>query len=266
MVFDSATGTGKVMVTELASTNGKPVIAIIHSKKNHGGMIVNDIASVHEKTDAESAMKAWIGNGLLRYIRNENDLSGNATRHPLPASIALLAKGHAKSILTEADVVNQFGTGFSRGIGRGMALRDLNAVVERVAKGFRNLPKVHVFSSPSDLSVKDPVQKALRDFIKKSDAWEDVEGATHEGEIYLFASGMADEARAEHVLATHEITHYGLRGAIGKELDAALQHVLLMNAKVRKAAAEMKRRRRAIWTQTSRRLRKCLPTCQRLIW
>jgi N12 class adenine-specific DNA methylase len=129
---------------------------------------------------------------------------------------------------------------FSRGTGRGMALRDLNAVVDRVAKGFKNLPKVHALSSPADLSTKDPAQKALRDFIKKSDAWDDVEGATHEGEIYLFASGMSDEARAEHVLATHEITHYGLRGAVGRELDAALQHVLLMNAKVRKAAVQMK--------------------------
>jgi N12 class adenine-specific DNA methylase len=132
---------------------------------------------------------------------------------------------------------------FSRGNGRGMALRDLNAVVDRVAKGFKNLPRVHVLASPSDLSTKDPAQKALRDFIRKSDAWNDVEGATHDGEIYLFASGMADEARAEHVLATHEITHYGLRGAIGKDLDAALQNVLLMNAKVRKASVAMKRAR-----------------------
>ncbi|MBK7814504.1 MAG: hypothetical protein IPJ52_09455 [Rhodocyclaceae bacterium] len=113
-------------------------------------------------------------------------------------------------------------------------------MVDRIAKGFKNLPRVHVLSSPADLSTQDPSQKALRDFIKKSGAWGDVEGATHDGEIYLFASGMADEARAEHVLATHEITHYGLRATMGKALDAALQHVMLMNAKVRKAAEAVK--------------------------
>ena len=133
--------------------------------------------------------------------------------------------------------------GLSRGTGRGMSLRDLQAVVDRIAKGFKNLPRVHVLSSPADLSTIDPSQKALRDFIRKSDAWGDVEGATHDGEIYLFASGMADEARAEHVLATHEITHYGLRATMGKDLDAALQHVMLMNAKVRKAAEAVKRAR-----------------------
>ena len=51
---------------------------------------------------------------------------------------------------------------------------------------------------------------------------------------------MADEARAEHVLATHEVTHDGLRGTMGKDLDMALQHILLMNAKVRKAAVQIK--------------------------
>lgn len=131
----------------------------------------------------------------------------------------------------------------SRGTGIGMALRDLQAVVDRIANGFKNLPRVHVLSSPSDLSTKDPAQKALRDFIKKAGAWDDVEGATHEGEIYLFASGMADEARAEFVLAEHEVTHYGLRGTMGKELDSALQHIYLFNGKVRVAADKMKKAR-----------------------
>lgn len=131
---------------------------------------------------------------------------------------------------------------FSRGNGAGMAVRDLKSTVDRVASGFKNLPKVHVFASPAELSTKDPAQKALADFILKAGAWEDVEGAMHQGEIYLFASGLADAARAEHVLATHEVTHYGLRGAIGKGLDAALQHIWLNNADVRKQAAAIKRR------------------------
>ena len=132
---------------------------------------------------------------------------------------------------------------FSRGNGAaGMDLRDLQAVVDRISKSFKNLPKVHVLASPSGLSKKDPVQKSLRNFIRKAGAWEDAEGATHDGEIYLFASGLADEDRAEHVLATHEVTHYGLRGAIGKDLDGALQEVWILNAKVRKAAAALKER------------------------
>lgn len=134
-------------------------------------------------------------------------------------------------------------TRLSRGTGAGgMAMRDLQAVVARVSKGLKNLPKVHVFASPADLSAKVADQKSLRDFIKKAGAMEDAEGATHNGEIYLFASGLADEARAEHVMATHELTHYGLRGAMGKDLDAALQHVWVNNAAIRKQAAEARTR------------------------
>ena len=131
---------------------------------------------------------------------------------------------------------------FSRGNGAGMALRDLQAVVDRVSKGLKNLPRVHVLESPAALSSKDTNQKALRDFIRKAGAWEDVEGATHNGEIYLFASGLGDEARAEHVLAVHEVTHYGLRGAIGKDLDTALQTIWMNNPQVRKAANVLKER------------------------
>lgn len=130
----------------------------------------------------------------------------------------------------------------SRGNGAGMALRDLQAVSDRIAKGLKNLPRVHVLESPAALSTKDPNQKSLREFIRKAGAWDDVEGATHNGEIYLFASGLADEARAEHVLATHEVTHYGLRGAIGKDLDSALQTIWMNNASVRKAASALKAR------------------------
>lgn len=132
---------------------------------------------------------------------------------------------------------------FSRGNGEpGMALRDLQAVVDRIAKQFKNLPTIHVLDSPSSLSAKDPAQKSLRDFIRKAGAWNDVEGATHEGDIYLFASGLADESRAEHVLATHEVTHYGLRGVMGKDLDAALQTILMGNDRVRKAATDLRDR------------------------
>ncbi len=133
-------------------------------------------------------------------------------------------------------------TMFSRGNGAGMAVRDLQATADRVARGFKNLPKVHVLASPAELSTTDQVQAELRAFIQKAGAWEDVEGATHQGEIYLFASGLADEARAEHVLATHEVTHYGLRGAVGKKLDSALQHIWMNNAAVRKQATAIKQR------------------------
>lgn len=131
---------------------------------------------------------------------------------------------------------------FSRGNGSGMAMRDLSAVVDRISRKLKNLPKVHVLESAADLSTKDPVQKALRDIIRKAGAWDDVEGATHEGEIYLFSSGLSGESRAEHVLAIHEVTHYGLRGSIGKDLDVALQDVWAKNANVRKAAAALKER------------------------
>jgi len=119
----------------------------------------------------------------------------------------------------------------------GIALRDLKAVRDRVAKELTNLPPVHVLENPSQ------APESLREHINKAGAWADVEGALHEGEIYLFASGLSNEERAEFVLATHEITHYGLRGKYGMGLDAVLQNIWLRNGRVRKAAAAAREKR-----------------------
>lgn len=122
----------------------------------------------------------------------------------------------------------------SRGAGSGMSLRDLKAVRDRVSERMTNLPPVNVLESPAH------APEELRDFIEKAGAWSDVEGAMHDGEIYLFASGLSGEERAEFVLATHEITHYGLRGRYGLGLDSVLQQIWLNNAAVRKAATALR--------------------------
>lgn len=112
----------------------------------------------------------------------------------------------------------------------------LQALAKRVKAGMPNMPRVHVLSDPS----KAP--RALREYIIRQDAWYDVEGAMHDGELYLFASGLADEARAEHVLVEHEAAHYGLRAILGTSLKSAMRLIHAQNASVRKAATELQKR------------------------
>ena len=138
-------------------------------------------------------------------------------------------------MLSTAETESRYSdSGLSRRGGGSMAMRDLKAVRDRVSAGMKNMPPVHVLEEPGQ------APKTLRDHIEKVGAWNDVEGATHEGEIYLFASNMANEERAEFVLAQHEITHYGLRGKLGMGLDAALQNVWMNNSSVRKAASVLR--------------------------
>lgn len=133
-------------------------------------------------------------------------------------------------------------TKLSRGAGGGMAMRDLKAVVSRVKRGMANLPPVNVLASPRDLDRNDDTQRRLYDYIEKHGALDIAEGATHEGEIYMFSDNLAGELRAEHVLAVHETTHYGLRAVFGADLDPVLQAIWANNAKVRKAAAELRQK------------------------
>ena len=135
-------------------------------------------------------------------------------------------------------------TMFSRGRqGGSMAARDLKAVVDRARSSLKNLPVVHALKSPENLDQSNPSQKRLYEHINEAGALNDVEGATHDGEIYLFADNMADEFRAEHVLVNHEVGHYGLREVFGRTgLDPILNTIYMSNASVRREADALRDR------------------------
>ncbi|TMU77320.1 nucleotidyltransferase family protein [Hydrogenophaga intermedia] len=140
-----------------------------------------------------------------------------------------------------AEVEQPQGTRLSRGAGAGgvdagggMDFDQLKALAERIKAGMPNMPNVRVLPDPS----KAP--KALREYIVRQDAWDDVEGAMHDGELYLFASGLSDPLRAEHVLAEHEAAHYGLRGILGDKLRVAMNVIYAENGTVRRAANKLR--------------------------
>jgi len=121
-------------------------------------------------------------------------------------------------------------TYFSRGTAGGIDLRTLQAVKDRLTTAMPGMPSVEVLASPAD------APQALRTFIEKRGAMADAEGAFHGGRIYLFASGIEDEARAEHVLAEHEVAHAGLAALLGSGKQQAMQALFNNNADIRQAA------------------------------
>ena len=127
----------------------------------------------------------------------------------------------------------------SRGTGGGMDISELAGLAVRIQQRMPNMPKVHVYASPMDLPEK---AQALRDYIEKQGAMLDAEGALHEGELYLFASGLTGALRAEHVLAEHEAAHFGLRAILGGSLTGVMRAIFNNNASVRAAAAELQKR------------------------
>jgi len=126
---------------------------------------------------------------------------------------------------------------FSRaGTGTGMDVLALERLARRIQKRLPNMPRVNVLTDPS------AAPEALRDYIQAQGAEGDVEGAMHEGELYLFASNLSGELRAEHVLAEHEAAHFGLRAILGDALPVVMQVIYNNNAAVRQAATELQGR------------------------
>ncbi len=134
---------------------------------------------------------------------------------------------------TQDQPTDEAATRLSRGGGGGMEVKSLKSLATRIKAKMPNMPKVNVLTSP------DEAPQELQDYILEQGAWGDVEGAMHNGELYLFASGLSDELRAEHVLAEHEAAHFGLRAILGKSMTGVMNFIYANNPTVRKAANEL---------------------------
>lgn len=122
------------------------------------------------------------------------------------------------------------------GSGSGMDVKALTALASKIKLAMPNMPAVHVLESPA----KAP--KELRAYIESQGATGDVEGAYHNGELYLFASGLSDALRAEHVLAEHEAGHFGLRAILGGSLNTTMLMIYNNNTYIRQVATELQKR------------------------
>lgn len=171
--------------------------------------------------------------GKRPYPHGEERKAINAAFDTLVSTLQTKETDNGIALFSRASDID---TDLSRRGGNGIALRDLNAIVTRAKKSLANLPNVQVFAAPADLNQDNQTQKRLYDSIVVSEATADVEGATHEGEIYLFANNIADEFRAEHVLVNHEVGHYGLRAVFGTDIDPIMNNIWMSNASVRKKA------------------------------
>ena len=111
-------------------------------------------------------------------------------------------------------------------------LDDLNAVTQRFRTAFPGLP-VHVLEDESF------APKSLRDDIASAGADGGVAGAYHNGEVYLFQSGIHDIEHAEHT-ALHEATHAGLQKMFGDGINMAMLNIHAANQAVKTEANQLR--------------------------
>lgn len=113
---------------------------------------------------------------------------------------------------------------------RAVTPEEATAAVRTLRERLPGLPNIHVLRSLDDAPA------ALARDIRDKGAEHDVEGAWHDGEVYLFARNIAGAERALWV-GLHEATHHGLRAVFGIQLDALLLDIYLGNADIQARAA-----------------------------
>lgn len=114
LVFDSSEDgrPGKLILTEIKADNGAPVVVAIHMRKQSGRMVINEIASAYDYQNAHARLKSQADK--LEYYRNEKSLKLSTTPSSLDwLDVVQKARGLGAIVITEADVVNEFGVQFS---------------------------------------------------------------------------------------------------------------------------------------------------------
>ena len=103
MVFNTEKGGGFVAVTELTDSDGAPVVAAIHLNHKMRYYMVNKVASIYGKNNAEHAFAKWTKEGRLRYVDTTSPplLTSNGVQYTHEKS----ARDYGYTVLTEADVV-----------------------------------------------------------------------------------------------------------------------------------------------------------------
>lgn len=124
---------------------------------------------------------------------------------------------------------------FARNAGNGIPTSDAQAVVDVFKSVNRNAPEIRVVSDVEALRGMDEASARLYDEIAAEGALGDVEGAFHDGVIYLFPQNLASVERVAEVL-THEGRHFAFRAMKGRALDSILMDIYNTNERVRRLA------------------------------
>ncbi|MDD5551260.1 MAG: hypothetical protein PHS34_08375, partial [Candidatus Omnitrophica bacterium] len=104
MVFDSATEADSLVVMTELKQDGKTIVAAVQLSKGMGNNIVNDIVSVHPRSN-EYHFINWINQGLLRYMnKNKSRAWSLASGLQLPR-VSGSKLGFKNKILFDYDIV-----------------------------------------------------------------------------------------------------------------------------------------------------------------
>ena len=96
--------------------------------------------------------------------------------------------------------------------GPSLTVRDADGLIEHMRM---DLPFVHVTIALENV---DQAPQALQDKIRATVAENDIEGAHHDGKIYVFPSHFTSMDRMALVVMHHEVRHHGIRSPLTSPL------------------------------------------------
>lgn len=203
-----------------------------------GGVSLEVLADQRRGEGASKIGSATLRRGVLlrSLLQSGSGERPGILEQVLRRSRELVAQGDLSRIFSRNPNEDPADAGFSasgRPKGKRSVVRakDVEAAIAPIRRAGRGLPPVvtvqHQSQLPEDLQAAIEADGSV------------VEGAFHNGSIYLIGDNIVSTARAVYVML-HEAAHYGLEGVFGRELNAVLMKIHQDNEAVREAVAKLR--------------------------
>lgn len=228
VVFDLTTG------EYVNAETGRPIDRLALRKRiRQVRSVPNSSASV-ARAGRRTIERASVWRALLREEGREG--SGSGRRDGLLARLAGLMRDHGTALekLFYSRSVPNAGS-----VQRSEQHRaSVDALAKAISSRWENAPDVVVVGSFGDKAVPAAVRNNDQE-QRSQGATGDPKGFFYAGKVYLVADQLGGASDVMRVLFHEALGHHGLRGLFGKELDAILDRLAILNAgKVRKKAKE----------------------------
>lgn len=222
---------GLVVLTELKDDDNNQIVVAVHLEKKRNRNLVNDIRSIHGRSDYN--IQTQIDRGLLLYLNTiRKPYSLRPNRVP-PVGGSVNKASYGSKIFTQEDLSQEEKENIFKLRGENPQYKysvsdgNFNSKAESIKQEVLNIKSKFDKKAKykSNVEVVGTVQEA-REFFNTRNIPYDARGIQTGEKIVLVAENLDDTETGARVFLHEQVGHFGLRGLLGKDLRPFLNYVI----------------------------------------
>ena len=222
---------GLVVLTELKDDDNNQIVVAVHLEKKRNRNLVNDIRSIHGRSDYN--IQTQIDRGLLLYLNTIRKPYSLRPNRVTPVGGSVNKASYGSKIFTQEDLSQEEKENILKLRGENSQYKysvsdgNFNSKAESIKQEVLNIKSKFDKKAKykSNVEVVGTVQEA-REFFNTRNIPYDARGIQTGEKIVLVAENLDDTETGARVFLHEQVGHFGLRGLLGKDLRPFLNYVI----------------------------------------